>query len=227
MTIFYDFVYMLWQEGISEILLPFILVFAISFAILQKTGILGHHLGADNKPDKNRPKSNLNMMVALVMGLSFVIPHSLGVYPPHKDPVIIINNSLASFSVVLVAVVAILLVVATMFGRGFDLGQKSKPAMFLKLLSVGIVIYIIGGNMGWFPWYFSISRTAQTGIVAIAMFALIMSFIMKGTEKSDLKKRFPVPNAWQPTYLLKDSDELKKYTAAKKKYEDELKKLRG
>ncbi len=50
-----------WQElGVFGVLLPFLLVFALTFAILQKTKILG----ADHR--------NLNIIVSVVLGLLFL-----------------------------------------------------------------------------------------------------------------------------------------------------------
>ncbi len=50
-----------WQElGVFGVLLPFLLVFALSFAILQKTKILGEG------------HRNLNIIVAVVLGLLFL-----------------------------------------------------------------------------------------------------------------------------------------------------------
>ena len=82
--------------GLWDIMLPFILVFTVMFAMLQKTNVLGEN------------KKNLNMAVSLVLGLSFVVPHVLRLYPAHADPVEIINKALPQVSVVVIAVMMLM-----------------------------------------------------------------------------------------------------------------------
>src|SRR3989338_3319293 len=69
--------------GFLDFILPFILVFTIVFAVLEKTKILGE-------------KKNFNVVVALVMGLLFVVPHIVGSYPLGYDPVLVLNATLPS-----------------------------------------------------------------------------------------------------------------------------------
>ena len=52
--------------GFTEVVLPFIFVFTIVFAILQKSKILG-------KDKKGNPKANYNAMVALVIGFFVLV----------------------------------------------------------------------------------------------------------------------------------------------------------
>ena len=61
-----DFIMLLDAWGVTDVLIPFILVFTIVFAVLQKTKILGDG------------KKNYNVMIALVMALAVVIPHIFG-----------------------------------------------------------------------------------------------------------------------------------------------------
>ena len=49
--------------GLSEVMLPFLLIFVLLFAMMQKTRILGDG------------KKNMNMVVSLVISLMIIIPH--------------------------------------------------------------------------------------------------------------------------------------------------------
>jgi len=49
------------QIGLTDVILPFVLVFTVVYAVLQKTKVLGQDA-------KGNPKSNYNAMVALVLG---------------------------------------------------------------------------------------------------------------------------------------------------------------
>ncbi|MBU0999624.1 hypothetical protein KKG24_05000, partial [Patescibacteria group bacterium] len=57
----YDFIYSFQDAGIFDIVLPFLLIFAIIFAVLEKGKIFGEK------------KSNINLVIALVIGLLVVI----------------------------------------------------------------------------------------------------------------------------------------------------------
>ena len=78
--------------GVMDSLLPFLLIFTIVFAVLEKTKIIGEG------------KKQFNVIIALVISLMVVIPHVTGNYPPGQDAVQTINNALPNVSVVIIAV---------------------------------------------------------------------------------------------------------------------------
>ena len=84
--------------GIMDFLLPFLLVFTIIYAVMQKTKILGD-------------KKNFNVIIALVIALTFVVPHVIGYYPLGYDPVQVMNESLPSVALVAVAAVMLLILI--------------------------------------------------------------------------------------------------------------------
>lgn len=166
------------QYGVLDFLLPFILVFTIVFAILQKTKILGD-------PEKNK---NFNVIISLVLGLLFVVPHITGTYPLGYDPVAVLNQALPSVSLVAIAAVMLLLLMG-IFGAGFL--EPAKP--IIALISIGFIAYIFGASLNiWrgpydiFYWW-----TAATTelMVTILAFALIVWFITKKpSDKFSIKK---------------------------------------
>ena len=99
--------------GLTDVLLPFLLIFAVMFAILQKTKIFGD-------------RRNTNTIVALVIGLLVVIPHVTGVYPTGYDVVEILNSALPSVSLVVIAVI-MLLVLIGIFGGEANLFGMAAP----------------------------------------------------------------------------------------------------
>jgi phosphoglycerol transferase MdoB-like AlkP superfamily enzyme len=151
--------------GVMDFLLPFILVFTIVYAVMQRTKILG-----DNK--------NFNVIVALVLGLLFVVPHFTGTYPLGYDPVEVLNSALPSISLVAVAAIMLLMLLG-IFGKRFS--QTFAPA--IAILSIGFVAYIFGASLNlWtgpydaFSWW-----TPQTTelLIIILVFGLIVWFITK------------------------------------------------
>ena len=79
---FPEFFVRLEEMGMLDSVLPFILIFTIVFAVLQKTKIIGEG------------KRQFNTIVALVLSLMVVIPHVTGRYPPGQDIILIINQAL-------------------------------------------------------------------------------------------------------------------------------------
>ncbi|MBI2662599.1 hypothetical protein HYX11_04020 [Candidatus Woesearchaeota archaeon] len=151
--------------GIMDFLLPFILVFTIVFAVMQKSKILG-----ENK--------NFNVIIALVLGLLFVIPHITGNYPLGYDPVQVMNDALPSISLVSIAAIMLLLLMGI-----FGTNLTTEAAPVIAIIAIGFVIYIFGASLQiWtgpydaFSWW--TSETTELMIV-LMVFGIIVWFITK------------------------------------------------
>lgn len=153
--------------GVYDVLLPFVLIFTIVFAVLQKTRIF------DDK--------RVNTMIALVMGLGVIFPHVLGYYPPGRDIVDIINQSLPQVSVVVVAILMAMIIVGVM-GRKVELGNVSMSG-WIALLSFAIILFIFGNAAGWWTrpgWLRAIdSPDIMALVIVILVFAIIIWFVTK------------------------------------------------
>jgi len=176
---FESLINVLMQWDIIEFLVPFLLVFTIVFAVLQKTKILGDG------------RKNYNVIVALVMGLAVVVPHFTGMYTSF-DPVAVINTSLPQVSIILVAIVMVLLIIGV-FGNEFDVAGTSLAA-WMAIAAVVIVAIIFGSSVGWFhlpTWlgFLAINPDLQALIVMVLIFAVIIWFITKEPKKEDQKRR--------------------------------------
>lgn len=158
----YDAFHYLQQVGVADVLLPFILVFTIVFAILEKTAILGD-------------KKNINVAVAMVMGLGVVFPHILGSYG-RVDPVLIINSSLASLSVWLIAILSILLLLG-FFGKQdfFSEDGISKWVVVAAIVVVGYIFLNSAGVATNIP--FLSDPMIQTLLVVILVFGGVVYFV--------------------------------------------------
>src|SRR3989338_2779536 len=89
-----EFVRLVESWGLTDVMLPFLLIFVIFFAILTKIKVFGEK------------SSRYNLVVALVIALVFVIPHVMNRYPSDFDPVDIINEALPNISIVVVAAIS-------------------------------------------------------------------------------------------------------------------------
>lgn len=152
--------------GVVDVLLPFLLVFTIIFAILQKSKILG------------QDRKNMNIIIAVVMGLLVVIPHITGSYPAGADVVDIMNAALPNISLVLVAIVALLLLLG-IFGAELS-GKVSGGIVAAAIIGV---LYIFGAAAGWWgDWDWVVGVFGEDAIavaIIIVVFAAIIWYITK------------------------------------------------
>ena len=164
--------------GVLDFLLPFILVFTIIFAVMQKTKILGD-------------KKNFNVIIALVLALTFVVPHVMGYYPLGYDPVQVMNESLPSIALVAVASI-MLLILMGVFGTDFS----KSAAPIIAIGAIAFVIYIFGSSLSVWTgpsdlFYWWTSEITEL-LIIILVFGVIVYFIVKepgsGSTGSDLVK---------------------------------------
>ena len=140
---FTQFIVTLERFGLTDALLPFLLIFAIVFASLQKVKVFG------------QDKKNISIIIALVMGLLVVIPHVTDSYPPGRDIVEIMNNAIPSISLIIVAIV-MLLILLGVFGSELDIAGTSL-AGWIAILAFLTVLYVFGASAkwwqsGWLSW---------------------------------------------------------------------------
>lgn len=177
-------IYQLQEIGVADIILPFILIFTIVFAVLQKTKILG-------VDDSGKARKNFNAVIALVMGLAVVIPHVVGAYPSDRSDIVnIINSALPNISIILVAVIMMLLIIGV-FGGGVDIAGTSLSG-WAVLFSILATVFIFGSAARWWElpiWLgFMLDSDTQALIVVILVFALIIWFITKEDKPADANK---------------------------------------
>ncbi|MFO8015939.1 MAG: hypothetical protein R6U32_02450 [Candidatus Woesearchaeota archaeon] len=159
--------------GLTDVLLPFLLVFTIVYAVLHKSKILGED------------KKNFNVILALIMALAVVIPHVTRPGAPY-DVVEIINKALPQVSLLIILVIMVLLIVG-IFGVG-PMWEGSKVSGIVAIVAFAAVVYIFGNaanfwdTITWLNWLDN--PDTQALIVVILVFALIVWFITKEPGKA-------------------------------------------
>ncbi len=164
MAAFQNTIYYLESIGFTDIILPFVLIFTIIFAILQKAKIFG---ATESK--------KYNIIVALVVGLLVVIPHITGQYPPGGDVVEIINTAIPAVSVLVIAVIMFLILV----GIFFEAEAGGWVSSLVLLLSIFAIVWIFGKAAGWWydmPFWLN-DPDVQALVVIILVFGIIVWFI--------------------------------------------------
>ena len=165
MVNFQDLFVTLDNIGVTDVLLPFILVFTLIYAVLQKAKIFGDD------------KKNFNVIVALVMGLAVIIPHVTNSYPAGTDVVNIINSALPQVSVVLVAIVMAMILIGVFWQGKWGSGLIS----LMVILSFAAIVYIFGNAANWWEMsgFFSFLNDPdlQALIIVVLVFGIIIAFI--------------------------------------------------
>jgi len=100
-----EFIRILDSWGLRDVMLPFLFIFVIFFALLSKIRIFGED------------KKKFNLVVALVVALLVVIPHVLDKYPPDMDPVDIMNEAIPNITIVVIAAISSLFIIGLFGGR--------------------------------------------------------------------------------------------------------------
>jgi hypothetical protein len=156
--------------GLTDALLPFLLIFTVIFAMLKKTRILGEG------------RKNFNMIVAMIFALMVVIPHITGSYPPGADIVAIMNSALPTVSLVVVAILMALLMIGLLGGETRWMGGSLSG--IIALIAFGGIVYIFGGAAGW--WQdFSLNLwgpDVTVLLIVILVFAIVIWFVTRDTE---------------------------------------------
>ncbi len=172
-----DAIYLFDDMGFMDILIPFILVFTIVFAILQKTEILG------------KGRKNFNVVIALCMGLIVVVGHVLRWFG-QPDAVDIMTSALPNISILLVAIVMFLLLIGLLGGKASWMGGSLSG--WIAVISAIIVLIIFGRSAGWWvnggwPSWLSFMEDSQTQalIIIILIFGIVIWFITKDDKNDD------------------------------------------
>lgn len=114
--------------GFFSVVLPFIFVFSVVFAILEKTMILG------SESDKKKPKTSINAMVAFSIAL-FVVAAT--------NVVQVIRESLPMVVLVLVVIISFMLLAGSFMKSGeFSFEDNKSWKIFLTVLMFISIILI-------------------------------------------------------------------------------------
>ena len=159
------------QMGLTDVILPFILIFTIIYAI--SSSVL--HIG------KNAENKKLKLVLSLVISLLVVIPHVTGTYPRGMDVIQIINNSIPQVAMLIVGVMLALMLMGALGIKGIIWGKKGKSIVWIAFGIVAMIFWdnISYGGIGRIPflWWFS-DGDVQAILIILIVFGLIVKFVI-------------------------------------------------
>jgi hypothetical protein len=149
----------------TEFALPFLLIFFVVFAILEKTKVLGED------------KKQLNALTAFIIGLIFIA---------FADYTLVVQNLILFLTVALIIVFVILLLwgfVSTGSKEGFELESWMKYSLW-GVISIAVIIAVlwatgIQGGVIDLLFYQSWSGVFWTNILFVAAVAGALALILK------------------------------------------------
>ncbi len=183
MTTFYDIMRTLDGMGFMDVVLPFMLIFTIVYAVLTTVAI-----GiVDSQDGKNK---KFALIISLVIAFGVIIPHATNSYPNGTDVVDIINGSLPIVALIAVAIIGLFIILG-LFGIHLDFMSGSLVPIIV-LIALGLIIFIFGSNAGW-GWQvpralsFLTDKDTISFLIVVAVFGIIVKFIT--ADDSDKKQK--------------------------------------
>ena len=166
---FQDAINYLVDIGVYDVFLPFLLVFAIIFAILEKTKILG------------KDKSNINAIVAVVVGLLLVVQQGI---------VQIINAFLPRVSLIIVVILMGLLIIAMIAGKEYKGIQGTTLGVAMILVIIAIIFALTASPSTGANWLTSSDRETllRIGIPLLIFIGVIWFVVSKPPQRSPQHK---------------------------------------
>ncbi len=172
--------------GIYDVVLPFLLVFTIVFAILEKTRVLG----TEKVGGEVYPRKNLNAMAAFVIGFLVIASAQL---------VEAITRISANVVVLLMLAVFFLMLVGTFFPTKEEVALKGWwRNSFMVIMFVGIVFVFLDAiktqsGQSWLDifwrWLTSFwTSTAVASIILMICVVIFIYFIVREPKKEEEKK---------------------------------------
>src|SRR3989344_4478584 len=159
--------------GVYDVILPFLLVFTIIFAILEKTKIFG----LDDVDGKKITKKNINAMVAFVIAFLVIASTKL---------VGIINEVMANVVLLIILGVSFLLLVALFFGDKEFNSMNKLPfltQLLIGVMAVGLVVIFLNA-LGWLEFIFALFKNLNADWAASLVFIIIIIGFIVWVTKS-------------------------------------------
>ena len=172
--------------GLFDVVLPFLLVFTLVFALLEKTRVLGE------EADK-QPKKALNAMVAFVIAMFVVATNKI---------VTAINTTLPNVALLVVIIVSFLMLVGVFYKEGeFDFATQHNAWTLGFVIIIFIAIALIAFNsiklssgQSWLSYAFNytvknFTDTVITSIIFLIVTIVAIYVVVSGSKSTPSKGR--------------------------------------
>ena len=146
---FRDYILYLEQIGVYDVFLPFLLVFAIIFAVLEKTKIFGE-------------RSNINVVISVIIGLLLVVQQGI---------VQTINTFLPRVSLIIVVTLMFLLLMSMIVGKEFK-GLQGGLLTVALIIVIAALVFALSPSL---PTFLTPGERQSLLNVSVPVIALIVA----------------------------------------------------
>jgi hypothetical protein len=173
--------------GIYDVILPFLLVFTIVFAILEKTKVFG----MEEVEGKKLTRKNVNAMVAFTIAFMVIASSRL----------VEIITTVSSWMVILLMLSVLFLILIGSFwkeGDGVFL-EKGWKSMFMIMMFVGIIVIFLEAiktesGQPWLEYLFqyvvdNFSSTAVASIILLGVMVLAIWVVVRQPSSSKIAEK--------------------------------------
>ena len=172
---------------VYDVILPFLLVFTIVFAILEKTKVFG----TEKVGEQDLSKKNLNSMAAFVIAFITIASSKI---------VAVITKVSSHVVVLLLLSVFFLLLVGSFFKEGEPTFLEGKwKYLFMLIMFIGIVLIFLNAiendnGESWLSWGWdqvtnNWSSNAVASIILLVVIIAFMVYVVRGPESSSKKEK--------------------------------------
>ncbi len=170
--------------GFFSVVLPFLLIFALVFGILEKTKILG----TEKVGDKDQPRHNLNTIVAFSIGF-FVVAAS--------NIVQVIQTAIPQLALILLSIIVLVLLFGVFLGEDKEpLNFRAKfPSLtnwFLGFVLIAFIIIILSSFNLFDPLLQYVFSGLSGNFIITALFfiaiVILVWYIQKGPDSGGKKE---------------------------------------
>jgi small-conductance mechanosensitive channel len=175
--------------GVYDVVLPFLLVFSIMFAVLEKTRVFGTEEMHDVK-DKKVTRKNINAMVAFVMAFLVIASSKMVGW---------INTALPRIVLLVIVSICFLLLIGVFYSEKEDVYFEKGPwrNFFIVLMFIGVVLIFMGvitiadTDETWLEWTYDkvVYQFDDTAVSSIIMFLVVLGLMFFVTKEPKADKK--------------------------------------
>lgn len=156
-----------------QVILPFLLVFTLVFAVLDKSEVLG------------KGKRSINALVALIIGLIVVA---------FGKAVEIINNMIPFLAVSLVVILVFMILLGALYEQGTFKIHENVKWVFMIIIAIAVVIAVLYFTGAWdFLYEYVMDGGSSSSVISTIVFVVLIivavAFVFWGTGKSGSEKK--------------------------------------
>lgn len=165
--------------GIYDVVLPFLLIFTIVFAILEKTKIFG----TEKISGHEYPRKNLNAMAAFVIALVAVASTKI---------VGVINQALAKIVLLIIVAISFLILIGTFHGKDEEVKLAGNWKTWGMILMALGVLLIFANELGWLaPFWDYLTGNWDNNIIGSVILIIVIIAFMAYITKPEAKEPKP------------------------------------